>query len=109
MQNYKVRVYVISMEFSAVNRRRLSRETNPRAGSEEGRLFSQASHNRRKEKFDFEVSHLELIIINIFLFKHIHHCLPQKHLGLSKGLTIIHLSGLHTNQTETNGTQSYNN
>ena len=25
----------------------------------------------------------------IFLFKHIFHCLPQKHLGLSRGLTII--------------------
>ena len=26
----------------------------------------------------------------IFLFKHIHHCLPQKHLGLPRGLTILH-------------------
>ena len=24
-----------------------------------------------------------------YLFKHIFHCLPQKHLGLSRGLTII--------------------
>ena len=37
MQNYKVHAYVISMEFSAVNRRNATR-----AGSEEGRLFSQA-------------------------------------------------------------------
>ena len=37
MQDYKVHVCVISMEFSAVNHRR------PRAGREEGRLFSQAT------------------------------------------------------------------
>ena len=27
---------------------------------------------------------------HFFLFKHITNCLPQKHLGLSRGLTIIH-------------------
>ena len=33
----------------------------------------------------------------LLLFKHIHYCLPPNHLGLSRGLTIIHLSGSHTN------------
>ena len=28
--------------------------------------------------------------VRFFLFKHITNCLPQKHLGLSRGLTIIH-------------------
>ena len=42
MQNYKVHSCVISMEFLAVNRSLLRNAT--RAGSEEGRLFSQASY-----------------------------------------------------------------
>ena len=29
-------------------------------------------------------------VLFFFLFKHISNCLPQKHLGLSRGLTIIH-------------------
>ena len=43
MQNYTVHAYVISMEFSAVNRRRPSRETpiiGP--GAKKDGLFSQA-------------------------------------------------------------------
>lgn len=43
MQNYKVNAYVISMEFSAVNRRSPSREMP--LGSEEERLFSQLLKN----------------------------------------------------------------
>ena len=43
MQNYQLEVCVISMEFLAVNRRRLSHETPLGAGSDERRLYSQAS------------------------------------------------------------------
>ena len=39
MQNYKVHAYVISMEFSAVNRRRPSRETPLGPGAKKDRCF----------------------------------------------------------------------
>ena len=39
MQNYKVDVYVISMEFSAVNRRRPSRETPLGPGAKKDGCF----------------------------------------------------------------------
>ena len=38
-KNYKVHVYVISMEFSAVNRRRPSRETPLRPGAKKDGCF----------------------------------------------------------------------
>ena len=43
MQNYKVHAYVISMEFSAVNRRRPSRETPLVSGAKKDSCFRRLS------------------------------------------------------------------
>ena len=40
----------------------------------------------------------KLLEVNFFLFKHIHHCLPQRHLGLSSGLT--HKTNRHKQHTK---------
>ena len=46
-----------------------------------------------------QIRRVEFFNFSFFSFKHIHHSLPQKYLGLSRGLTIIHLSGLQTCRT----------
>ena len=50
MQNYKVHAYVISMEFSAVNRRRPSRETPLGPGAKKDGCFRRLG-GMKEEKF----------------------------------------------------------
>ena len=52
--------------------------------------------------------HLQVHVYSFFLFKHINHCLPQKHLGLSRSAhnnTIIRLTR-QTDRHKPNNTQS---
>ena len=57
MQNYKVHAYVISLEFSAVNRRRPSRETPLGRGAKKDDCF-------RKPALEF----MTAFTVTVFLF-----------------------------------------
>ena len=55
-------------------------------------FHSDGSNNEWGYKFTVSVCHASPVLtfyLLLFLFKHIFHCTPQKHLGLSRGLTVL--------------------
>ena len=60
-------------------------------GQESGEESSATRSSSKKRKRPPHLTMFDVFFFFfIFLFKHISNCLPQKHLGLSRGLTIIH-------------------